>query len=186
MLDSLGVNPHGAPPLGASTRSVVFVCFGNIMRSPMAEALFRKEAEAVQLAVSATSAGLHAISGSEAHPWAQAASAEMAAPLANHRSRLLTQEMVSEADAVFAMDFQNLAELLALYPEARRKILLLGEYSEGSGRSREIADPYFGNLDTTRGCYAMLHACIRALTRELVTSRSSQSRDITAKTPVGS
>ncbi|HMK22105.1 MAG TPA: hypothetical protein VK466_07200, partial [Terriglobales bacterium] len=81
--------------------------------------------------------------------------------------RLLTPEMMSEADAVFAMDFQNLAELLTLYPEARPKILLLGGYAEKDLPGNEIADPYLGNLDTTRSCYAVLQTCVRALTREL-------------------
>jgi protein-tyrosine phosphatase len=172
LLDSLGVRPHQSQGVGPKTRSMVFVCFGNIMRSPMAEALFHKEADAAQLTgIRATSAGLHAIAGTEAHPRALIASAEMGLPLTAHRARLLSPEMVAEADAIFAMDFQNLAELLALYPEAREKILMLSAYAEGALSGREIADPYLGNLDTTRACYASLQTCIRALSRELATSR---------------
>jgi protein-tyrosine phosphatase len=172
LLDSLGVRPHDSHGVGPKARSLIFVCFGNIMRSPMAEALFRKEAEGAQLAgIRATSAGLHAIPGHEAHPWALTASAEMGLPLTDHRARLLTPKMVAEADAILAMDFQNLAELLALYPEARQKILLVSAYAESALGGREIADPYLGNLDSTRACYARLQTCIHALTRELITSR---------------
>jgi protein-tyrosine-phosphatase len=172
LLDSLGVRPHQSQGVGPKTQSVIFVCFGNIMRSPMAEALFRKEAEGAQLTgIRVTSAGLHAIAGTEAHPRAVIASTEMGLPLTAHRARLLSPEMVAEADAIFAMDFQNLAELLALYPEARQKILLLSAYAADALRGREITDPYLGNLDTTRACYATLQTCIHALTRELATSR---------------
>ena len=176
LLDSLGVRPPGID-LTPETRSVVFVCFGNIMRSPMAEALFRREAENAKLGpLQITSAGIHAITGSEAHPRALAASAEMGLPLTAHRSRLLTPEMVEQADAVFVMDFQNLAELLAHYPKSREKFRMLAPHAENGAAGCEIADPYLGNLDTTRACYALLQACIRGLTRELLSLRTSAAR----------
>jgi protein-tyrosine phosphatase len=186
LLDSLGVRLQTAGTLGPQTRSVVFVCFGNIMRSPMAEVLLRAAAPAANLAdLQVSSAGVHAIPGSAAHPWALAASAEMGVPLTEHRSRLLTPEMVAQADAIFAMDFQNMAELLALYPEAKSKVLMVTTFLEGAQRGREIADPYFGNLDTTRACYAMLQACMGALTKELVVSRATYAQGIApSKAPV--
>jgi len=186
LLDSLGVRPQAAA-VGPQTRSVVFVCFGNIMRNPMAEALFRRAARAANLPdVQVSSAGLHAIPGSGPHPWALAASSELGVPLDEHRSRLLTPEMVSNADAICAMDFQNLAELLTRYPQAKSKLLMVTAFLEGARRGREIADPYFGNLDTTRACYAMLQTCIGAFTDELVTSRTVCSRGIArSKTPAG-
>jgi protein-tyrosine phosphatase len=184
LLDSLGVRPQAAA-VGSQTRSVVFVCFGNIMRSPMAEALFRAAARAARLAaLQVSSAGVHAIPGSVPHPWALAASSEMGVPLDQHRSRLLTPEMVSTADAIFAMDFQNMAELLALYPEAKSKLFMVTAFLEGARRGREIADPYFGNLDTTRACYAMLQTCIGALTNELMSSRATRGT-APSKTPAG-
>ena len=69
-------NQQGLPP---STRSFVFVCFGNIMRSAMAEFLMRKILEQTPSAdiekIRIVSAGLHANPGREAHPWAQEAAA---------------------------------------------------------------------------------------------------------------
>ena len=175
LLDFLRVHSQDTRFLGPNTHSVVFVCFGNIMRSPMAEALFRQAAREAHLTdVEAFSAGLHAIPGREAHPWALSAAAEMGLPLTGHRARRLTAEIVSRADVVFAMDLQNKAELLASYPEARQKLLLLSAFAPGKARDREIPDPYFGNLDTTRRCYGMLQACIRNLAAALVALRTTQ------------
>jgi protein-tyrosine-phosphatase len=169
LLDSLGVHSQNAGVIKPNARSFLFICFGNIMRSPMAEAMLRKSAaDQNLLALQVNSAGLHAVPGTEAHPWAVAASTEIGLPLTQHRAQLLTAELVGQADAIFVMDFQNKAEMLALYPGAGDKILMLGAYAEGPQRYREIPDPYFGDLDTTRRCYALLQTCVRNLTKELV------------------
>jgi|GEM_PF-6350574 len=70
------------------------------------------------------------------------------------------------------MDFQNKAELLARYPDARGKIFLRSAYAEGSQRYREIPDPYFGVQDEARCCYAVLKAFIDNLVRSLVPAAS--------------
>jgi protein-tyrosine phosphatase len=165
LLDMLGIriaNQRMAPP---AARSFLFVCFGNIMRSAMAEFVMRQTLRYAGLEdqVRIVSAGLHASPGHEAHPWAQQASAEVGISLADHRAKLVTREIVDQADCIFAMDFQNKAELLTLYPEAHEKILMLSAYAEGPGQYREIADPYFGDLETTRLCCRQLQTCVRNL-----------------------
>src|SRR5919206_160382 len=71
-------------------RSLLFVCFGNIIRSPMCEALAKRElAKLGSTGIAVSSAGLHAISGKEAHPWAVNAASEMGLDLSSHRARLL-------------------------------------------------------------------------------------------------
>ena len=143
LLDSLGIRSQNSNDILPTARSFLFVCYGNIMRSPMAELMFRQEIEKAGLAgTRATSAGLHAIAGSQAHPWALEASTEIGLSLKNHQSQELTEELVSQSDVIFAMDFQNKAELLALYPEARDKIFMLSAYANGAARNREISDPY--------------------------------------------
>jgi protein-tyrosine phosphatase len=169
LLDSLGVHSQSTGVVKPTARSFLFICFGNIMRSPMAEVMLRKSAaDANLLTIRAHSAGLHAVPGTEAHPTALAASTEIGLPLTQHRAQLLTAGLVAQADVIFVMDFQNKAEMLALYPDASDKILMLSAYAEGPKRYREIPDPYFGDLDTTRDCYILLQVCIRNLTKELV------------------
>jgi protein-tyrosine phosphatase len=168
LLDLTGIRSSNAARIKPSARSFLFVCFGNIMRSPMAEALLRKSvAEANLPGIRIASAGLHATPGKEPHPWALTAAAELGVALTSHHAQLLTSELVLQADAVFAMDFQNKAELLARYPESASKILMLSAYAEEPARYREILDPNWGDVETVRRCYGVLQICIRNLTLHL-------------------
>jgi protein-tyrosine-phosphatase len=162
VIGARGGNQRFAP---ISARSFTFVCFGNIMRSAMAEALMREEARkhGVENEIRIASAGMHATLGRQAHPWAQEASAELGISLADHRAKPLTREMVDQSDCILAMDFQNKAELLTLYAESEQKICMLSAYAEGPWQYREIPDPYLGDLETTRFCARELQICIRNL-----------------------
>jgi protein-tyrosine phosphatase len=169
LLDWIGLRSGNAALARPGAHSFLFVCFGNLMRSPMAEVMFRRSVSGAPLPkIQIASAGLHAIPGTPAHPWARTASAEFGLSLEGHRARLLTAEMVSAADAIFAMDFQNKAELLAQYPGSRDKILMLSAYATGRQHCREIPDPYFGNLSATQHCYGVLQKCVETLTLTLV------------------
>src|SRR5437763_944070 len=98
ILDSLGVRGSNKRKVPSNAHSFVFVCYGNIMRSPMAELMFRRTlAEHGEYEMEICSAGIHAIPGSEAHPKSQIAGREMGLPLDYHRSKLLTAEMVAKA-----------------------------------------------------------------------------------------
>jgi protein-tyrosine phosphatase len=152
-------------PRGA--RSIVFVCFGNIMRSPMSEAFFKHAiARHPGIIVKITSAGLNATQRTPAHPWAIDAAQDFGVSLVGHRSSLLTRAMVDEADAIIAMDFQNQVELLSRYPDAESRFFLLGAYA-GTSRPIEIQDPFFGDLDETRRCYRLLQTCVQNLADSL-------------------
>lgn len=178
MRDVLGMRAENQQAVLPSIRSFVFVCFGNIMRSAMAEALMRKAlnetAPAELEKIRIVSAGLHANPGRQAHPWMQEAATDLGISLATHRAKLLTREMVDASDAIFAMDFQNKAELLTLYPESADKIHMLSAYAEGSWKCREIPDPYLGDLEVTRHCARQLQKCIQNLLAATVFSSAKQ------------
>lgn len=178
LLDLVGVRSASATRIVPGASSFLFVCFGNLMRSPMAEALFRRAVDEARLRqIGMRSAGLHAIPGNEAHPWAVAVAKEMGLSLEGHRAQPMTAELAAEADAMFAMDLQNKAELLALFPEFEHKILMLSAYAEGSIRDREISDPYFGDIDCARRCFGVLQGCIHNLTAELLASSQQRESD---------
>ena len=174
LLDAIGIRKSNQRRPSDSVRSILFVCFGNIMRSAMADRLMKQEVidAGLQTEVKIASAGLHASAGREADPWAQQASADFGLSLVEHRAKPLTPEMVAEADCVFAMDFQNKAELLTLYPESEDKIFMLSAYGEEAWSGREIADPYLGDLESTRLCARRLQICIRNLMVSLFPSCS--------------
>jgi protein-tyrosine-phosphatase len=178
LLDTMGLRSGSRRLVPPSARSFVFVCFGNIMRSAMAEFLMRRalrETEREQQ-FQIVSAGLHTNSGREAHLWAQEASSELGISLAEHRSKPLTREIVERADCILAMDFQNKAELLTLYPEFRNKFYMLSAYAEGDWQFREIPDPYTGDLEVTRFCCRQLQTCISNLVKSLHRPFSFHSR----------
>jgi protein-tyrosine-phosphatase len=180
--DRLGIrteNRRLAPP---NARSFLFVCFGNIMRSAMAEFLMRQAlSEAAAMLpdqVRIMSAGVHAIPGREAHEWAQQASSELGISLSQHRAKPVSRELIDASDCVLAMDFQNKAELLALYPDAGNKIYMLSAYAECDWRDREIPDPYLRDLETTRYCARQLQICIRNLIASTILSSGAATETV--------
>ena len=183
LLDALGIRKSNQRLVPMSARSFLFVCFGNIIRSTMAEFLMKQAvAEAgLEEQVRIMSAGLQANPGREAHIWAQQVSPDFGISLTEHRAKMLTREMVEQADCVLAMDFQNKAELLALYPQSEPKIFMLSAYGESPWQYREIIDPYLGDLESTRSCGRRLQICIRNLLISLFPSSvRSMKHNVTA------
>lgn len=164
------VSRLAGPKLGRtpkSAQSLLFVCYGNIMRSPMCEALLKQEFGNECSHLTIFSAGLNAVPDRPAHPWAVTAARELGISLDHHMARLLTTEMLDRADAIFVMDYHNFAQLLSRWPDTKDKALLLGAYTSADYASSEIADPYYLGLEGTRQCYAVLRTCIRNLLQDL-------------------
>lgn len=149
-------------------RSFLFVCYGNIMRSPMCEALMKRALPDMSgLGISVASAGLHAVPGRAAHPWAIAAAREFGICLDSHHAKALSAEMVEQAEVIFVMDYQNQVQLLTRHSHAANRVSLLSAYAgEGYG-SVEIPDPYYFDENATRQCYATLNHCIQNLVKSI-------------------
>jgi protein-tyrosine phosphatase len=145
-------------------RRVVFVCHGNIIRSPLAEALCRREASAAGVALAAASAGLHAVPGRGADPRAADAAAALGVSLAAHSARLLSAEDVRLADLVLVMDYANDAEVAARFRWAWGKIRLLGSLA---GAGPVIPDPYAQDAAAVRAAAARIAEAVRALVRSV-------------------
>ena len=119
---------------------MLFVCSGNICRSPMAEGLLRTYAAARERPVEVKSAGTLNIIDVPADAYAVGVCAELGVDLGSHRSQGVTRELLAWADYILVMEYAHAAAVRALLPEVGEKVLLLG----GFGRSMEIADPIGG------------------------------------------
>jgi protein-tyrosine phosphatase len=131
-------------------RRVLFVCTGNICRSPTAEGVFRRFVEQAGLAdrIGIDSAGTHGYHiGAPPDPRAQAAASARGYDLSRLRARRIAREDFSRFDLVIAMDRDHHA-LLARFapPDAGHKVRLLMEFSRRSGVD-EVPDPYYGGPD---------------------------------------
>lgn len=131
-----------------SQKAVLFVCLGNICRSPMAEAALRAEAVAQGIALTIDSAGTgtwHV--GKPADPRAVAEAARRGIDLSKHRARQVTEEDFRKFGHVFALDHQNLKDLQQFMP--RRPLARVGLLMDVvPGRSgTAVIDPYYGDAD---------------------------------------
>jgi protein-tyrosine phosphatase len=130
------------------TLSVLFVCMGNICRSPTAEGVFRKmlEDRAPHLKVEIDSAGTHAYHVGEPpdHRAVQAA-AERGFDLSPIRARRVDAGDFEKFDLVLAMDEDNLRLLVEACPEALRSRIRLFLDFHSNPPGRDVPDPYYGS-----------------------------------------
>lgn len=125
--------------------SVLFVCLGNICRSPLAEAAFRQEAEGLGLKAEVDSAGTggwHA--GEPPDRRAQAVALRHGADISRYRARKVVPEDFYRFTHILALDHDNLRDLKAIRPaDASAKLSLLLDYAPGR-EGQAVEDPWYG------------------------------------------
>jgi protein-tyrosine phosphatase len=134
-------------PETLASRRILFVCMGNICRSPTAEGVFRKvlAERAPDLDVDLDSAGTHGFhDGAPPDPRACRAAERRGIDLRPLRARRVTAQDFEQFELVLAMDEQNREFLLEVCPpEYRHRVKLLLEFAPHLER-REVPDPYYG------------------------------------------
>jgi protein-tyrosine phosphatase len=148
----------------ANIRNILFVCAGNICRSPMAEwqlkALLR---ENPITGMQVGSAGLIALPDNAASFNAVRVARENSISLEEHRARLVNTELIVNADLVLVMESHQGHELIANHPQASEKILLLRHFARYGSRERGISYPYGRNLEAYRFCFEDIKECVDSL-----------------------
>ncbi|MCA8924116.1 MAG: low molecular weight phosphotyrosine protein phosphatase [Planctomycetes bacterium] len=142
---------------------VLFVCLGNICRSPLGEGVLRHLARELELAVEADSAGTAAYHAGEApDPRSSAVAAKHGVSLAGQRARQVRADDFERFDLILAMDAANLRDLRARRPkDARAKLVRFRSYDpEGDG---DVPDPYYGGPGGFDEVFAMVERTCRAL-----------------------
>ena len=137
---------------------VLFVCLGNICRSPAAEILFEHHLkllgkESLFYLDSCGTGGWH--QGEKADKRMRQ-TAEANGLTIIHKARQILQEDFSKFDYILAMDDQNLKDLIAMNEAARKKIFLLSDLSEDY-LSQNIPDPYFGDMKGFENVFNLLN-----------------------------
>jgi low molecular weight protein-tyrosine phosphatase len=128
---------------------VLFVCMGNICRSPTAQGVFEHlvEGEGLTSLIQIDSAGTHAYHvGEPPDVRASQAARKRSIDLGNQRARRITGDDFLEFDYVLAMDRNNYDDLMSLCPaDHRSKLHLFLQFASGLEED-EVPDPYYGGI----------------------------------------
>src|SRR5258708_13929920 len=148
-------------------RRILLVCTGNICRSPLAEALLRRDLTARGFPeIEVSSAGTGAWDGAPGSEGADLVGLERGLDLSGHRARLLTRELVEGADLVLTMARHHRARTDELGGEGH--VSVLGEYAGRDGDEAEVSDPFGGDLEVYRDTCSELETLIQGAVERVV------------------
>lgn len=153
---------------------VLFVCMGNICRSPMAEGMFRKAVRDAGLEgqIETDSAGTHAYHiGSAPDPRAQSAARQRGADIGGLRGRKVEEADFDCFDYILAMDGDNLDRLRQRAPahhqaKVRRLLSFSRKYP-----NLDVVDPYYGGAQGFEENLDMIEDAVQGLMREIKANR---------------
>jgi len=131
--------------------NILIVCLGNICRSPMAEAFFKKQILEVKPEIIISSAGIRAVIDRPAVPEVHHLLHQHGIDVSRHRGRQLTSDMIANADLILTMEKTHKKEIEIAFPFSYGKVLLMGRWS-----NFEIPDPYQQSLEAFDQCFELI------------------------------
>ena len=159
------------PPMPTRVQSILFVCLGNICRSPFAAELAAKLLrDRRRTAVRCTSAGIRPSQANRSPAEACSVSAAYGLSLDEHRPRAVTAELLEAHDVIVVTEWKHFEHLRAAYPEYRDRVVLLPLHdaeARGAYERYNIADPFGKPLAVYEACYDRIQRSLRPWLEQL-------------------
>ncbi len=155
-------------------KRILFVCYGNLCRSVLAEALMRKLLDTRGLDhIEVGSAGIGAFPDYPAPQQIVEVAQDRDLGVNGHRSRPLDGVLLDWADLVLVMESYMREEISRMWPgKDMDKVLLLGSCAPEFALIRGIQDPFGGSLEDFDRCYGEIEASVKGLFERLVSEKA--------------
>lgn len=160
------------PPVPGSPRRIVFVCLGNICRSPFAAVLLQQRLADERPDLTIASAGLSTRQGNRPPEAAVRAARKYGCNLDTHRPVGVNGETIGASDMVVAMEMAHIEELQTRWPEGRDRLFLLPLFeppdaSVGAFERFNLVDPFGKDDKEFARCYERIDRAITSLLTQL-------------------
>jgi len=146
----------------SDVNTILFVCKGNICRSPFAQYYAQK---IFPESMDILSSGYYSETGRKCPMKAIKAAKEFGIKLKNHRSTLITKELIQDAQIIYVFDEENKQTLNTLFPNAKNKIFLLGTLIENLPTI--IPDPYCKKYSDYKRTYKLISQSIEYINNSM-------------------
>jgi predicted ATP-grasp superfamily ATP-dependent carboligase/protein-tyrosine-phosphatase len=160
----------------SQAHSIVFVCKGNICRSPFAEHYAKQRVPGVH----SVSVGTYPLAGRESPHAARAAAQAVGINLNDHRSRMVDAKLLSDADVIFVFDIENFITMRRYGYEIRQKLFFMTECLL-SKNSISILDPFGKDETEFFHCYTEIKRYVDALSQALPYTEKATNRILVAE-----
>jgi protein-tyrosine phosphatase len=162
------------PSMPSNPKSLLFICKGNICRSPFAERLAVKIANNKGYGgINIDSVGLEVSEPLASPENAILSAAGFGVRLDDHKSKMINHEIINSVDMILAMEPWHLKSFKKSFPQMKNKTFLLSLFEKENTRMDEgyyryhITDPYGQSLDQFQICYRRIERCILDLFIEI-------------------
>jgi len=153
----------------SSMKKILFVCLGNICRSPLAEGVFSHLADQKGLDVQVDSAGTSAFHIGEAPDHRMRQTALKNGISLTSRSRQILPQDGQEFDYIFAMDQSNYRDILRILgPSVTAQVALFRDFDPAIEGKADVPDPYYGGLQGFEEVYQIVYRTCEAIQERLI------------------
>lgn len=151
-------------------KEIIFVCLGNLCRSPMAEYLLRDRLESTgNTGIKVSSAGFLDQKGAYVPEEIYDLMNEAGIDISDHRSSPLSSERIRKSDLIIVMEVRQREELVLQYPEEASRVFLLSQFDRQNPEERDVDDPIGQTLDFYRNCFNEIKYLVEVLTEHIFT-----------------